>query len=342
MFKIPSFSLFPLVAVALLSGNAFGQTSNVFCARHGFREDLQQGVVLTATSNAPAGAAGRSHIVAINDNGTNTSVLFVKTTGLTNGTYFVSVTQLGDSNLTSLGSLNVASSPGCFRFSIGFGHGRKLGHGHGHGHGHAYGRGHNDGDDDDGDEDDGISSSFTNWLARCSKSDSAFRHLVCGGGETNRFRTNIYHWYTNCLTVGSGSFLLPSGLVQSNVSEISISDSDGNVVLSGDFGGVTNSTSIYIQTVSLVPGTATNLQGTATLTLTSRNAKTVGTFKLIATGLDPREKLFLTANGTNTCKVRTSASGTLKIKTLPRTKLVNLQTLIATDCSSNVVFSASF
>jgi len=351
MFKIPSISLLPVAVVALLSGTAFGQTSNVFCARHGFREDLQQGVVLTATSNAPAGASGRSQIVAINDNGTNTSVLFVKTTGLTNGAYFVSLTQLGNTNITSLGSLNVASSPGCFWF--GFGHGRTFGHGHGHaygrGHGHAYGYGRkdDDGDDDDGDEDSGdqgdeITSSFTNWMTRCSKSDSAFKHLVCGGGETNRFRTNIYHWYTNCLTVGSGSFLLPSGLVQSNVAGILISDPDGNVVLSGDFSGVTNSTSIYIETVNLVPGTATNLQGTATLTLTTRNTKTVGAFKLSATGLDPREKLYLTANGTNTCRVRTSATGTLKIKTLPRTKLVNLQTLVATDVSSNIVFSASF
>jgi len=348
MFKIPSFSLFPLVAVAVLSGNAFGQSSNVFCARHGFREDLQQGVVLTATSNAPAGAAGRAQIVAINDNGTNTSVLFVKTTGLTNGAYFVSLTQLGDTNITSLGSLNVASSPGCFRFGFGFGHGRRFGHGRGHGDGHgrgfghAYGRGHDDGDDGDEDEDDGISSSFTNWMTRCSKTDSAFKHLVCGGGETNRFRTNIYRWYTNCLTVGSGSFLLPSGLVQSNVAGIFVSDSEGNVVLSGDFSGVTNTTSIYIETVNLVPGTATNLQGTATLTLTTRNTRTVGAFKLSATGLDPREKLYLTANGTNTCRVRTSATGTLKIKTLPRTKLVNLQTLVATDVSSNIVFSASF
>ena len=191
MFKTPSFSLFPLVAVVLLGGNAFGQTSNnVVCARHGFREDLQQGVVLTATSNAPAGAAGRARIVAINDNGTNTSVLFVKTTGLTNGAYSVSLTQLGDTNITSLGSLNVASSPGCFRFGFGFGHGRRFGHGHGDGHGHgfgnAYGHGHDDGDDDDGDEDDGVSSTFTNWMTRCSKTDSAFKHLVCGGGETDR------------------------------------------------------------------------------------------------------------------------------------------------------------
>ena len=372
MFKIPSYSLLPLFAVVLFSGgNGYGQISNLFCAKRGFREDLQQGVVLTATSNAPARASGRAQIVAINDNGTNTSVLFVKTTGLTNGTYYVSLGQLGSSNLTSLGSLNVAHSRRCFRFGCGFGY--RRGDGHTCGSGFQYSRGddddHDEGDDDDdgdddhdgdghyGDRDDedrwdwirwdwnrgySMASSFTNWMTRCSRIDSAFNYLACGGGVTNGFRTNIFQRYTNCLTVGSGSFLLPPGMVQSNVTEILISDSDGNVVLSGDFSGVTNSTSVYIETVDLVPGTATNLQGNATLTLISRKGRTVGAFKLLASGLDPRQRLYLTANGTNTCRVRTSAAGTLKVKTLPRTRLVNLQTLIATDVSSNIVFSASF
>ena len=377
MFKIPSISLVPLVAVALLGDNAFGQTTNVFCAKGGFREDLQQGVVLTATSNAPARASGRARIVAINDNGTNTSVLFVKTTGLTNGAYFVSLTQLGDTNLTnliSLGSLNVASSTLCFRCGFRFGHWHKFWrHRHGDGRGRSFGdkdedddddddkgkddrddddddkgdrdhrdRDKDDGDKDDGDDDDSVSGKFTKWITRCSKMDRAFKHFVCGGGATNGFRTNIHHWFTNCLTVGSGSFLFPPGLVQSNVAQILISDPNGDVVLFGDFSSVTNTTSVYIETVNLVPGTATNLQGTATLTLISRNTRTVGTFKLFATGLEPREKLYLTANGTNTFRVRTSAAGTLRIRTLPRTKLVNLQTLVATDVSSNIVFSASF
>src|SRR5436853_606093 len=117
MCRISSFSFVALVAV-LLSARVCAQISNS-CAGPGLREDLQQGVILTATSNAPAGAAGRAHIVAINDNGTNTAVLFVKTTGLTNGTYSVSLTQVGSTNTTSLGSLNVASSLNCCRFDFG-------------------------------------------------------------------------------------------------------------------------------------------------------------------------------------------------------------------------------
>jgi len=360
MLKINSFPLFTCVAIAFLSAHAFGQPSNEFRAGHGFCEDLQQGVVLMATSNAPAGASGRAWMVAINDNGTNTSVLFIKTTGLTNGDYFVSLGQLGNTNITSLGSLNVAGSPGC----LSCGHEDEDGdedsedHGDGeHGDG-EHGGGHHDrghhgggkhgaekhrgGKHGDGEHDNGISSSFTNWLARCSKHDDAFRHFVGGNDATNQFRTNIYHWYTNCLTVGSGSFLLPSDLVQSNIAGIWISDSNGRVVLSGDFTGVTNSTSVYIETVSLEPGTATNLQGMATLKLTTRNGRTVGAFKLSASGLEPRQKLYLTANGTSICPVRTSSTGTLTIKRLPRANLATLQTLVATDTSSNIVFSASF
>jgi len=366
MFKIHSIYLVPMVAVALLGDNAFGQNSNMFCAKRGFREDLQQGVVLTATSNAPARASGRARIVAINDNGTNTSVLFVKTTGLTNGAYFVSLTQLGDTNVTnliSLGSLNVAPSRRCFLCGFRFGHHERCFR-HRHGDrdkddddddGDDKGDRDDDDDDDDdkadrdrdrdkddGDDDDSVSEKLTKWITRCSKMDRAFKHFIFGGGATNGFRTNIFHGFTNCLTVGSGSFLLPPGLVQSNVAQILISDPNGNVVLFGDFSSVTNTTSIYIETVNLVPGTATNLQGTATLTLLSRNTRTVGTFRLFATGLEPREKLFLTVNDTRTFRVRTSAAGTLRIRTLPRTRLVNLQTLVATDVSSNIVFSASF
>jgi hypothetical protein len=92
----------------------------------------------------------------------------------------------------------------------------------------------------------------------------------------------------------------------------------------------------------LVPGTATNVQGHATLTLISRSGTTYGTFKLSASGLEARQKLYLTANETNTFKVYTSRSGTLYVGSLPRTKVINLQTVVATDVSSNVVFSVSF
>ena len=60
------------------------------------------------------------------------------------------------------------------------------------------------------------------------------------------------------------------------------------------------------------------------LTLTSKNTKTLAAFKLFATGLDAKQKLFLTANGTNTFKVKTSFAGTLTGNNLPRSKIADL------------------
>ena len=282
-------------------------------------KDFQQGIVLTATTNAPAGASGKAQIIAVNNNGTNLALLFVKTTGLTNGTYNVSLTDLGGSNTFNLGSLNVAPRRDWFHF---------LSH-----------NGNNDDDDSDGDH---ASGNWNDWVSRCAGTNSAWTNVFCGGGSTNQFWTNVFHWYTNCLTVGSGSFVLPSGLAPTNVGDIFISDSNGVVDLSGSFAGVTNSTSIRIETVSLVPGTATNVQGQATLTMINKNGKTFEAFKLTATGLDARQKLYLTANGTNTVRVCTSPAGTLRVNSLGRFRLVNLQTVVATDVSSNVVFSVSF
>jgi hypothetical protein len=180
---------------------------------------------------------------------------------------------------------------------------------------------------------------WTNWVAQCARTNFAVTNLCYGGKATNWFGTNVFHWYTNCLAVGSGSFVLPSGLSPTNVAGIAISDTNGAVDLTGDFTGVTNTTSVYIETVGILPGTATNVQGQATLTILTKSGKSFGTFKLSATGLDPREKLYLTADGTNTFKVCTSRSGSLTVRTLPRVKLADLSTVVATDVSSNVVFS---
>jgi hypothetical protein len=50
----------------------------------------------------------------------------------------------------------------------------------------------------------------------------------------------------------------------------------------------------------------------------------------------------VTANETNTIRVFTSRSGILNVNYLPRTKAVSLQSVVATDVSSNVVFGVSF
>ena len=318
MIKKSLLYLFPLAVAAVAGAHDSGESHTNSGAGLCFHRDIQQGIVLTATTNAPAGASGKAQIIAVDNNGTNLSLLFVKTIGLTNGTYNVSLTDLGGSNTYSLGSLNVAPRRDWFGFRL-----------------------HNGNDDDDSDGEH-ASTSWNNWVGRCAGTNSAWTNVFCGGGSTNQFWTNAFHWYTNCLTVGSGSFVLPSGLAPTNVGGIFVSDTNGVVDLSGSFAGVTNSTSIRIETVSLIPGTATNVQGQATLTMINKNGKTFEAFKLTATGLEAKQKLYLTANGTNTFRVCTSPFGTLRVNSLGRIRLVNLQTVVATDVSSNVVFSVSF
>ncbi len=314
-----------LAAGVAITSQASAHSDTNDSAGPDFREDLQRGVLLTATSNAPAGAKGRAQIIAVNNNGTNASVLFVKTTGLTNGSYFVKLADASGSNTYHLGALNVATATnpsGC-----------------GSGDRGRSDRGHTDGGRPVGDPN---LAAWTNWIGLCAATNASWTNLVCGDASTNCFGTNVFNWYTNTLSVGSGSFVLPAGLAQSNVSGIFVCDSNNVVDLAGSFAGVTNTTSVYIETVSLVPGTATNVQGQATLTITSRNGKISGSFKLSATGLAASQKLWLTANGTNTSKAFTSASGTLKLNGLPHVNLANLKTVVATDVSSNVVFSAGF
>jgi len=156
------------------------------------------------------------------------------------------------------------------------------------------------------------------------------------------FATNAYCWHTNTLTVGSGSFLLPDGLSHSNAATITVSDSNNVVALMGDFTAATTSTVIFKEIADIVPGTATNAQGTATITYRLANNKAVGTFKLQATGLPPGEKLYLTADGTNTCKVFTGSQGALNVRSFRHLDVATIQSIVATDTSSNVVFTVNF
>src|SRR5882672_3208191 len=56
-------------------------------------EQLDQEIVLTATTNAPAGASGQAKLEAEDADGTTTATLDVETQGLAAGTYTVSITK---------------------------------------------------------------------------------------------------------------------------------------------------------------------------------------------------------------------------------------------------------
>jgi hypothetical protein len=293
--------------------------------RHHHRFDgvinLDQGLILTATSNAPAGAKGKAEFILVNDNGTNYEMLFVKTVGLTNSVYNVQVTDDTGSNTFDLGTLNVVTKTnfdcGWIRPS----------------HCFPWGSGTN-----------APSPGWTNWVGKCAESQPFWSRLMRLGTCTNlaTFATNAYCWHTNTLTVGSGSFLLPDGLSHSNAAVITVSDTNNVVALTGDFTTATNSTVIYKEIANIIPGTATNAQGAATITYRLARGKSIGTFKLQATGLPPSQKLFLTADGTNTCKVYTGSQGHLNVRSFRHLDVATIQSVVATDTSSNVVFSVNF
>ena len=53
---------------------------------------------------------------------------------------------------------------------------------------------------------------WTNWVGECAHTHPAWTNLLHLGLCTNllSFATNTCRWYTNTLTVGSASFVLPA------------------------------------------------------------------------------------------------------------------------------------
>jgi hypothetical protein len=290
--------------------------------------DFDQGLILTATSNAPAHAKGLAKFIAVDNNGTNYEALFVKTKGLSNDTYTVTVTDDNGTNYV-LGTLNVTNMTN-IDCGGGFHH-------------------HEDSNDNERrlwlwGRDGQTSAGWTNWVGTCSGMHPDWTNLLNLGSSTNLmcFATNAYGWFTNTLTVGSGSFTLPDGLSQTNAAQITISDSSGVVDLVGNFNSTSNSTVNFREVASVVPGTDTNAQGTATLTYRQVKSKKLGKFELKVAGLPPGQKLYLTANSTNTRRAVSNGKGKLNVRVFPRLKAANITTVVATDQQSNVLFTASF
>jgi hypothetical protein len=308
--------------------------------------NFEQGLVLVATSNAPAGAKGKADFIAVNDHGTNYEMLFVKTIGLTNGVYSVHLADATRTNIFDLGALNVVTKTNLLRLCGT--------------HSEEDDQGENENEDGDnnmqgsgtmgahwlpwGGSSNAPSVGWTSWVHECAHQDWNWLNLLNLNGNTNlcTFATNAFCWYTNTLTVGAGSFLLPSGLSQTNATVLSVTDTNGVAVLTGDFSTTTNSVVIFKEIVDVVPGTATNAHGTATITYRMAKSKSVGTFKLEATGLPPKQKLFLTADGKRTIKVVSSKTGTLHIRSFPHLNIATVQSIVATDTLSNVVFTIHF
>lgn len=148
-------------------------------------------------------------------------------------------------------------------------------------------------------------------------------------------------------TVGGGSFPLPEGLDPTNVTTISISDTNGLADLTGNF---TNAVlrrpfpCVFDVLTSLVPGPlCTNLVGSARLYVNVTKGITHGGLSLAATGCPPQSTLHLFVNGSEVGTVKTDRRGHVTINKLPKgTDFVGLTTIAAEDADGNVAFSVNF
>jgi len=146
-------------------------------------------------------------------------------------------------------------------------------------------------------------------------------------------------------TVGGASFPLPAGLDPTNVTTITITDTNGLVDLTGDFANARRRIPCVFDThISLVPGPlCANLLGTARLHIEVVKGNTHGSLSLIASGAPPKATLNLFVNGVQIGTVKSDRRGRLAVNKLPKgTDLLGLTTIAAEDTAGNVAFSASF
>src|SRR5262249_17595074 len=147
-------SLSLLAAFAMMAINTKAETDAETCADFHGTADFSQRLILTATSNAPAGARGKAAFIAVDDNGTNYEALFVKTFGLGEGVYTVSVTDDTGTNTFDLGTLNVMTVTNCH-------------------HGDDQGENDDDQGENDGGERRGSwwGMGWDNWVQSCASSN---------------------------------------------------------------------------------------------------------------------------------------------------------------------------
>ena len=110
-------TFWPRRLVAILFATALTLTTAAFAEDdneqggdiHG-SEELHQTIILTATTNAPAGATGKAELEAENEDGVVAAILQIETQGLLAGTYTVSVTKESDASSVTLGTFDVSAS----------------------------------------------------------------------------------------------------------------------------------------------------------------------------------------------------------------------------------------
>ena len=102
---VASVQVVDAAGVVLLTGDGSVKGGHVEGSEH-----LHEKVVLTATTDAPAGTVGSAEIEAKNHEGATGAVLEIRTHGLAAGTYTASVTSIADGSVTVLGTFDVTGT----------------------------------------------------------------------------------------------------------------------------------------------------------------------------------------------------------------------------------------
>ncbi len=241
-------------------------------------ETLIATVALVATTNAPADSGGVAKLMSDNEDGVVSSSFSLSITGLTTGTYDLSVIRKSDGSSVDLG-----------QFIVGCGHG--------------------DGEDGE-DENDGEDG-----------------YKCCQGG----------------VLISETDVPLPSDLDPMDIAQILISDSNGNVLLTGDLVDPTAGSSIKFRAkLGVRPASGSLLQsGKALASMSARKGKRANRFTMIASGVTPNSTFSVIVNGQNTGIVKSNRRGMVLVRKLPANLLV-VKSVHLVDADGRTAIRAKF
>ncbi len=323
--------LLTLLFAALSFAGLAGDGTNYDDCNINGTETMDAVVVLTATDNAPTGAAGVAKIESENEDGSETAHVDIKAFGLTPGSYDLSITLQSTGSNVDLGQFTAGSD----------GHdGGDGGQGEDQGGNH---HGGGEGEDHMG-EGGWISCNWggcTNWGSWTNWNNTDF---TCGGVWGNWFGNGGGGGNcTNGTTVTEIETDLPADVNPTDIAEIIVSDSNGNQILVGDLVTPSAGTVVNISgTVQVVPGPgAPGLSGTAQIQSTASKGKWKHHFTLIASGAAAKTTFKMNVNGHLKEAARSNKSGQMTVKKLP-SHTPALRSLKLLDGQGNVAGSAQF
>jgi hypothetical protein len=297
--------------------NSCGETND--CEIDG-SESMEAVVVLQPTSNAPAGALGIAKIESENEDGNVQATIDLKTFALTPGDYDLVISLAIEGTNVTIGQFTVSTGDGGDEDDQG---------------GDDQGDQGGGGDQQDcfgcgGDGQGWISSDWggcTNWGSWTNWCDTNFPSEMC----------------TNFPVVTETSADLPPGINPTDISDISVTDTNGNTILDGNLTNPAPASVINISaTVQVMPGAAApSATGTAQIRSTAIKGKWTHKFTLNASGVPAKSTFKLKVNGKVSGAAKANSTGGVAVKKLP-SHTPALRSMLLLDKSGNEAASAHF